>query len=153
MRTRTGLVSVAVLVASLASCGDDTADTTVNTSPPPVTTTIAPPATTTTAAPATTTAAPTTTTTTEAATGVQIEITVTADGIDGEDRYQVPVGEEVTITVVADLVEEVHVHGYDLSADIAPGSPGVITFIADIPGIFEVELEVSHQPLFELVVS
>lgn len=145
---------MAVLVASLASCSDDTADTTVNTSPPPATTTTpAPPVTTTTAAPATTKAAPTTTTTTEAATGVQIEITVTADGIDGEDRYQVPVGEEVTITVAADLVEEVHVHGYDLTADITPGSPGVITFIADIPGIFEVELEVSHQPLFELVVS
>jgi len=149
LRIRTGLVSIAVLVASLASCGDDTADTAVTTSPPPATTTTpAAPATTTTAAPAT---APTTTT--EAATGVQIEITVTADGIDGEDRYQIPVGEEVTITVAADLVEEVHVHGYDLTADITPGSPGVITFIADIPGIFEVELEVSHQPLFELVVS
>ncbi len=31
--------------------------------------------------------------------------------------------------------------------------PGRITFVADVPGVFEVELENAGLPLFELVVE
>jgi hypothetical protein len=44
-------------------------------------------------------------------------------------------------------------HGYDLSADVAPGRPAVIDFTADAPGVFEVELEQAHLRLFELQVQ
>jgi hypothetical protein len=56
-------------------------------------------------------------------------------------------------TVDADVADEVHVHGYDLVADVAPGSPAELTFLADIPGVFEVELESSHVELLRLEVA
>lgn len=96
------------------------------------------------------TAAPTTTTEVP---GTTIEIVVSGDDVDGDDRYTVALGSAVSISVAADMSEELHVHGYDLFADIEPEAPGMITFTADIPGIFEVELEGSHRLLFELVVT
>lgn len=93
------------------------------------------------------------TTTTEAA-GTVIEVTVTGGSVDGGVvRTKVPVGENVTIRVTADSADEVHVHGYDLYADVAPGTAAEITFTADIPGVFEVELEGSGLQLVRLEVS
>jgi heme/copper-type cytochrome/quinol oxidase subunit 2 len=62
-------------------------------------------------------------------------------------------GEQVTVHVTSDGVEdEVHVHGYDLSQDVAPGAPASITFKADIAGRFEIELEAAGTPIGELEV-
>jgi hypothetical protein len=73
--------------------------------------------------------------------------------VDGPARPTVARGEAVLIVVTADANDEVHVHGYDLFADVAPGVPAEISFTADIPGIFEVELETSRLLLFELQVE
>jgi heme/copper-type cytochrome/quinol oxidase subunit 2 len=74
--------------------------------------------------------------------------------VNGVDRrVAVETGDEVRIEVTSDVADRVHVHGYDLFADVGPGMPAVIEFKADIPGIFEVELEDSHGLLFELEVS
>jgi hypothetical protein len=62
-------------------------------------------------------------------------------------------GSQVVITVRADVTDEVHLHGYDLTADVAPGQPGQITFRADVAGVFEVELEELGVPVAELTVS
>jgi hypothetical protein len=35
----------------------------------------------------------------------------------------------------------VHLHGYDVFADVAPGKAARLVFVASIPGRFEVELE------------
>ncbi len=99
-----------------------------------------------------TTAAPTTSTR-AAASGVDIDVVVTDEGMDGEDRYDVPLGEEVRIRVTSTFADEVHVHSYDLFAELEPDVPGRITFVADVPGVFEVELENAGVPLFELVVE
>jgi hypothetical protein len=64
----------------------------------------------------------------------------------------VTAGERVTIVVAADEADEVHVHGYDLTSGVVPGSPASISFVADIPGVFEIELEDSGLLLFELEV-
>jgi cytoskeletal protein RodZ len=68
---------------------------------------------------------------------------------------QVPVdeGSQVVLIVRADVEDEVHLHGYDLSADVAPGQPARITFTANVVGEFEAELEERAVPLVELVVS
>lgn len=50
-------------------------------------------------------------------------------------------GAQVRLLVRADLVDEVHLHGYDLAAEVAPGHPARINFEADDPGKFIVELE------------
>lgn len=61
-------------------------------------------------------------------------------------------GEEVRLIVSADTEDEVHVHGYDEFADVAPGEPAEIEFTADIEGIYEVELEGSHTQIARLEV-
>jgi heme/copper-type cytochrome/quinol oxidase subunit 2 len=45
------------------------------------------------------------------------------------------------------------VHGYDLKGDVAPGRPAIIEFTANVPGVFEVELEEAGLKLVELQVS
>jgi hypothetical protein len=84
---------------------------------------------------------------------VEIEIEVEDGRVDGRSEYAVPVGERVRIEVRADVADEVHVHGYDLMADVSPGRPAVIAFRADAAGVFEVELEDAGKLLFRLRVA
>jgi heme/copper-type cytochrome/quinol oxidase subunit 2 len=118
------------------------------------------------AAGATTTVASTTTTasaeptsteeptTTAGFSGTLIEAKVTGDQVEtASRRVRVSRGEKVRIQVEADHAEEVHVHGYDLKKDVAPGKPAVIEFTADASGVFEVELEEAALKLFELQVQ
>lgn len=151
MGSRTAVAAALLVVALVACGGDDTASTTTVAG----TTTAATVSTTTSteAEPVPTSTTTTTPTTTTEDPGAIIEIVVSGDDVEGDDRYTVALGSAVAISVAADVTEEVHVHGYDLFADIEPGAPGVIAFVADIPGIFEVELESSHRVLFELVVQ
>ena len=108
--------------------------------------------TTTTGAEPTSTGEPTTTT--AGFSGTLIEAKVTGDRVDtASRRVRVSRGETVRIQVEADHAEEVHVHGYDLKRDVAPGEPAVIEFTADAAGVFEVELEQARLPLFELQVQ
>ncbi len=46
-----------------------------------------------------------------------------------------------------------HVHGYDLMKDVAPGKPAKITFVANIPGRFEIELESRGLQISDFEVS
>lgn len=62
-------------------------------------------------------------------------------------------GADVTFTVTADAAEEVHVHGYDLTALVRPDSPARFSFPAVIAGIFEIELEGSGTQIAELTVT
>ena len=85
---------------------------------------------------------------------VTIEVSVDADGnIAGETRYEVSLGDTVTLLVTSSLVDELHLHGYDLFADLEPGARAELTFTADIPGIFEAELEGAGIELVSIEVS
>ena len=79
---------------------------------------------------------------------------VVQDGasVGGIERLSVDKGDKVTLVVSADLVEEVHLHGYDLSADVAPGKKARIVFEATVPGRFEIELEERGIQIGELEV-
>ena len=70
----------------------------------------------------------------------------------GIGRDSVARGRIVVITVTSDVADHVHVHGYDLMADVAPGAPATIRFTADAPGRFEIELEDSGVQIAELEV-
>ena len=70
-----------------------------------------------------------------------VEIEVEEGRVEGPSRIAVTQSERVAIEVKADTADHVHVHGYDLLADVAPDREVVLTFRATIPGIFEVELE------------
>ncbi len=69
------------------------------------------------------------------------------------DRVKASIGDTVEIIVTSDVSEEVHLHGYDIVADLEPGVAKTLRFTADIPGIFEVEMENSGTLIFELEVS
>jgi hypothetical protein len=135
------LTTVAAL--TLAACGDDGSPQATGT------TTTAVPATTATTTGSGTTAGPTTT----ADSTPTIEVRVVGGKPQGGvRREQVKTGETLVLRVTADVADEVHLHGYDKSAEVAPGKPAEIRFTADIPGVFEVELEQRKQKLIELEV-
>jgi FtsP/CotA-like multicopper oxidase with cupredoxin domain len=58
-------------------------------------------------------------------------------------RYQT--GETVRLAVTSDAADEVHVHGYDLTQNPAPGKPVRFRFKADIEGVFEIESHVAED--------
>jgi len=68
-------------------------------------------------------------------------------------RIAVPVGTPIVLSVSSDVADEIHVHGYDLSADVEAGGTVRIPFVADTPGRFEVELENLGVQLAEITVS
>ena len=82
-----------------------------------------------------------------------VEIEVEEGRVEGPQRITVALGERVAIEVESDVADEVHVHGYDLTADVRPGSEVVVTFRATIPGVFEIELERSGILLTQLEVT
>jgi hypothetical protein len=61
--------------------------------------------------------------------------------VGGLKRATIEQGKKVTIVVGSDVADHVHLHGYDRSADVAPGKQARLAFVASIPGRFEVELE------------
>ena len=94
-----------------------------------------------------------TTTTAETPSAVRIRIQARGDGSGSIRRVTIEQGQRVTLIVSADVADEVHVHGYDLMADVAPGSPARISFEASVPGRFEVELESRALQIAELRVG
>lgn len=101
--------------------------------------------------PAATTTAPATTAPT-APEVVKISITVPGDKAPTVKHFTISQDRQVELVVTSALADEVHVHGYDLSADVAPGAPATIRFKANAPGLFEVELESRGLPIAELEV-
>lgn len=86
--------------------------------------------------------------------GIVIEASVVGGSVDVvADRVEIDLGSTVTIRIDADAADHIHLHGYDVLADVAPGSPAEMIFTADVPGVFEIELEDSGTFLFEIVVS
>ncbi|MDH2425424.1 hypothetical protein [Sphaerisporangium sp. TRM90804] len=89
-----------------------------------------------------------------AATGVK-EVAVTIAGrqvTPPPGRVEVAKGQTVRITVTSDVADEAHVHGYDKSAHLQPGTPGTVEFVADQSGLFEVETHGAKLQLFQLMV-
>ena len=94
-------------------------------------------------------------TTTEPAEQAQriVVVVENAEPVGGVKNYEIQQGQDVVLVVRADVEDEVHLHGYDLAADVAPGHPARISFTANDVGEFEFELEDRAVPIGELVVS
>ncbi|MQA88170.1 MAG: hypothetical protein GEV03_27005 [Streptosporangiales bacterium] len=83
--------------------------------------------------------------------------TITVRIADGEvrpapGRIEVDRGSRVRIQITGDEADELHVHGYDKTAELRPGKPAVVQFVADQTGLFEVETHHGGLMLFQLVV-
>ncbi len=70
----------------------------------------------------------------------------------GIKRATVKKGDRVVLVVRSDVADEIHLHGYDRSAEIEDGTAR-IAFTATTPGRFEIELERLGVPIGELTVS
>ena len=126
----------------LASCGgDDSSADTTNTIID--TTTTIPPATTTTTTTPPTPPGPT-----------EIRIVVANGAPEGGIvREKVTQDDRVVLIVRSDVADHVHLHGYDIMRDVAPGMPARLPFKATIPGRFEVELEDRGVPIADITVK
>jgi len=83
-----------------------------------------------------------------------IRIAVNGGEIRGGLSHQtVKQGSKVVIRVSADVSDEVHLHGYDIARDVVPGKAAVLSFAANLPGRFEVELESRGRQILELKVE
>lgn len=82
-----------------------------------------------------------------------LEVDVTGGEVTGGGRHPVDLGETVTIRVTSDVADHIHLHGYDVLADVGAGDTAELTFDATIPGVFELELEDSRIPLLDLEIS
>lgn len=137
MPARRSVVVPLVLAAVLAgACGTETA-VPATTPPTPVTTS----ATAASSAPA-------------APAGQQVPLGYAGGEVVGDTRrVEVPLGSTVTLVVTGDTADEVHLHGYDRYVEVTPGASAMLTFTADIPGVFEVELHDAGLLLAQLEVS
>ena len=102
-----------------------------------------------------TTTAPTTTAAPTATAPKAVQVVVRVRGgkpVDGIVRVQAKKGDPVVVIVGSDVSDEVHVHGYDLMADVAPGKPVRIRFDATLTGRFEIELENRGEQIAQLTV-
>lgn len=126
------LAGAAILVALfLVLRPDDETDEAVTPPPPPTETTTG-----------TGTTTRTTTTRPKPAGPTPIRITVRGGRvIGGLERARLDRGEQAVLIVRSDVSDHVHLHGYDIMRDVAPGAPARLRFRATIPGRFEVELE------------
>ena len=73
--------------------------------------------------------------------------------VGGVKRPEIDEGKQVVLIVRSDVSDHMHLHGYDLLADVAPGQPGRIRFDADLAGRFDLELEDRAVLIAELRVS
>lgn len=62
-------------------------------------------------------------------------------------------GERIRFRVVSDVTDHVHLHGYDVMADVGPGMEAEFDVPATIDGVFEVELEETVVPIAEITVE
>lgn len=156
MRLLIGLVAMSLAVGGCSTGGSGS---TITTSPPstqastPSTsgagTTTSNPSSTTLTTPTTTSVTPTTV----VDDSVEILVTVAGGQLTSERRAEVKLGDNVKIVIRSDTADELHLHGYDLTVDVAAGQDAELAFVAEIPGIFEVELEGLRLQVLELVVK
>ena len=83
-----------------------------------------------------------------------ITLAVAGGQVTGDiDRVEVPVGTSVRLSITTDVADEVHVHGYEITRAVTPGQAIQIEFVADQPGVFEIELHDDRKVLTRLQVA
>lgn len=73
--------------------------------------------------------------------------------VGGPAEYEYAKGDRIRFVVVSDVEEEIHLHGYDVSKEVAAGGRVAFDLAADIEGVFEAELERSAVLIAEITVN
>jgi plastocyanin domain-containing protein len=74
------------------------------------------------------------------------------DGAMTPDEVEVGEGDRVRLRVTSDEPIEIHLHGYDIEREVAPGEPSTLSFEAGLTGRFEMENHESEEVLGVLIV-
>ena len=84
---------------------------------------------------------------------VEISVAVTDGKVEPEPRrVEVAKDSQVRLIVTSDVDDELHVHGYEVEAELEAGRPTTVELVADQTGIFEVETHESELELLQLEV-
>lgn len=75
------------------------------------------------------------------------EFRVVQGAVSGPETMVVKQGQDVRIVVQADAIDEIHLHGYELTAHLSPDIPEILEFTAQQAGRFELELHNQHLQL------
>jgi len=59
--------------------------------------------------------------------------------VGGAPAIEAAEGDTVRIVISADAADELHLHGYDITQEAAPGRPARFRFEAHFEGVFEIE--------------
>jgi hypothetical protein len=129
MRRAVLTVPVAALVLATAGCGGGGGNDTTSTSTEATSTTASPPVQT-----------------------VRIVVQNAAPK-GGIVRATIHKGDRVVLVVTSDVADEIHLHGYDKSTNVAAGGTARLPFTANIAGRFEVELESRGEQIADLTVQ
>jgi heme/copper-type cytochrome/quinol oxidase subunit 2 len=73
--------------------------------------------------------------------------------VGGAKTIDVEQGEPVRIVVTADTTDEIHLHGYDITRNAAPGAPARFNFKANLEGVFEIESHTAEDAGLEPLVA
>ena len=73
--------------------------------------------------------------------------------VGGVTRHAVALGSTVELVVTSDVTDEVRVRGYERSGYVTGGATTTLRFVADRPGVFDVELVQRGVPLAQLEVA
>jgi hypothetical protein len=91
-----------------------------------------------------------------ATTGVPAPHSIALKGgrpVGGMADIQVNKSDIVRLDITSDDAETIHVHGYDLETQVAPGRPAHLRFVAKIDGRFEIESHTTETQIGELTVN
>jgi hypothetical protein len=72
--------------------------------------------------------------------------------VSGSPLLEAHEGDEIILKIVSDRSDELHLHGYDLHADLVPGETTTLAFTATRTGYFGMEMHRSHTELGALEV-
>jgi plastocyanin len=93
-------------------------------------------------------------TATQAAAPAEPTIAVRGRAIAGDPKaLRFSGGERVRFRVTSDEPVEVHVHGYDVEEEAAPGAPAEFSFAPKIQGAYDIELHPSEVQIGTLEVA
>ena len=73
--------------------------------------------------------------------------------VGGPQSIEVEQGERVRIVVASDAPDEIHLHGYDIEHEAAPGAPARFNFTANAEGVFEMESHTAEDAGLEPLVA
>jgi hypothetical protein len=95
--------------------------------------------------------------TSEAASPTEKVVEISVSVADGKvtpkpRRVEVDQDSQVRLLVTSDVDDELHIHGYDIEAELEAGRPTTVEFAATQQGLFELETHETELELLQLEV-